>query len=160
MPEPASTTTIDTAHQLTGTIHLAVLSVSRKLQDSRNKFPLPESGGTLGEISGFLLLSEAVNIDSAVFCCYRSEGGVGCSGSPVGERNTFHTEAREHPCSLLEEVQRWRSALLQRCQHEQRDAGAKEGTAGGGGASHFYSLPAGGGSGGVLASFCTHVSSI
>lgn len=44
----------------------------------------------LGEISGFLLLSEAVNIDSAVFCCYRSEGGVGRSGSPMGGEYFSH----------------------------------------------------------------------
>lgn len=84
MPEPPSTTTIDTVHQLTGTINLVVLSGSRKLQDSRNKWPLPESGGMLGETCWFQLLSEAVNVDSAVFWCYRSEGGVGCSGSPMG----------------------------------------------------------------------------
>lgn len=77
MPEPAGMTTIDTVRQLTGTIPLVVLSVSRKLQDSRNKWHLPKSGGMLGETCGFLLFWEAVNIDSAVFCCYRSEGGVG-----------------------------------------------------------------------------------
>lgn len=85
MPEPANTTTIETVHQLTGTFNLVVSSVSRKLQGSRNERPLPERGGMLGETCGFLLLSEAVNIDSAVFCCSRSEGGVGCSGSLMGE---------------------------------------------------------------------------
>lgn len=42
--------------------------------------------------------------------------------------NTFPTEARERPCGLLEEVQRWRSGCLQRCQHEPRDTGANEGS--------------------------------
>lgn len=124
MPEPASTTTIDTVHQLTGTINLVVLSGSRKLQDSRNKWPLPESGGMLGETCGFLLLSEAVNIDLAVFHCYRSEEVLGVPVHPWGGGILFPLRPGN---ALVEEVQRGRSGRLQRCRHEPRDAGENEG---------------------------------